>query len=205
MTNRFRPAGLQPKGTIVLPFGAYTAQITGGPFAYAEQLPVDFVTVKLAAEIKADCDVDLPIRDFSTPNAAQAEQALRSVLYSIHKGHPIYVGCMAGQGRTGLFLALLVKVAHDYSRASGAPVAATFTGPVEYVRENYYPHAVETAGQYAFVDGFDTEALLQYVTELQPVPVAPTFGFALGRLAASAVGLFRAIAAAGRAVLTGRA
>lgn len=194
---------LQPKGALVLTFGDFTGRVTGGPFAYAERLPSDVLTVKLAQEIKAECDIDLPIRDFSVPNATMTGLALRSVLYALQDGRSVYVGCMAGQGRTGLFLALLTKVAMDYARTveHDAHAFGGQTNPVDYVRAHYYPHAVETEGQKAFVNDFDTAELVAYVKVLQtPAPVLSPWA----RFAQAAFNLARACVAAARAVVSGR-
>ncbi|HEY0819767.1 MAG TPA: protein-tyrosine phosphatase family protein [Rhizobacter sp.] len=193
---------LQPKGSLELAFGAITGTVTGGPFDYSPQLSPETLTVKLAKEINLPCDVDLPIRDFSTPNIQLAELALRSAIRAIKNGRPVYVGCMAGQGRTGLFLALLVKVAQDYELRWGENPedAADLLPPVEYVRKHYYAHAVETAGQYAFVNQFDTSDVVEFVRQIQPPkPLSP-----LARFARAAFALGRALIDAGRAVLTGR-
>lgn len=112
--------------------------ITGGPFA---DCPSNMVGVKMAREIKAKCAVDIPTEDFRTPDRKTLYRGLNKALDSILAGEPVYVGCMGGKGRTGLFLAVLVK-------------AFGVKKPVEFVREHYYAHAVETADQYKFVKQF---------------------------------------------------
>jgi protein-tyrosine phosphatase len=69
------------------------------------------------------------------------DAGLEKAVQAITLGYPLYVGCMGGKGRTGLFLAVLAK-------------AWGIKNPVEYVRANYYPHAVETKEQYAYVTNF---------------------------------------------------
>lgn len=192
--------GLQPKGTLPLIFGAYHTIITGGPFDFAEHLDdshgIDWYTVKLASEIKKPCDLDFPIRDFSIPTAENAESALKTVMSQIADGRTIYAGCMAGQGRTGLFLALLTKVSQDYAyryEAGGIWRDNDLSGePVAFVRRHYYSHAVETAEQAAFVAGFDTSAVTAYLHDIQPAPaVAPVS--ALRRFARAALRFLRAL------------
>lgn len=112
--------------------------IIGGPFT--DQIK-GTVGVKMAAEIKRNCDIDIPTRDFQTPNEKQLTEGLIIAINCITAGKPLYVGCMAGRGRTGLFLAILAKAFGEEK-------------PVEYVRKNYYSHAVETDDQYAFVMNF---------------------------------------------------
>lgn len=111
--------------------------VSGGPSIEARNYP-SMVFVKMAAELNYPCDVSIPTRDFCVPDADDLNKGLVTAVDAILSGAPLYVGCMAGRGRTGLFLAVL-------ARAFGVE------NPVEYVRENYYPHAVETVDQYAFV------------------------------------------------------
>ena len=112
--------------------------VYGGPF---KEVPDHAYGVKMAGEIKKGCDVDIPTRDFDVPNARVLNEGLLKTLHALDKGYPVYVGCMAGKGRTGLFLSILSKV-------------FGVAGPVEYVRSNYYSHAVETEDQYKFVAGY---------------------------------------------------
>lgn len=113
--------------------------VVGGP--YRKRYP-ELFGVKLAAEIHADCDVDLPIADFSVPDEAACRRAVERALEALYKRGTIYVGCYGGWGRTGLFLACLAK-------------ACGIAEPVKYVREHYTPRAVETRGQEDFVEAFD--------------------------------------------------
>lgn len=88
-------------------------------------------------------NVLLQVFDFGVPsNPRRVQTALRSIFKAVLNGRPVYVGCGWGRGRTGLILALLAKAcgAHD---------------PVQYVRENYLPLAVETKEQEKFVAEFD--------------------------------------------------
>jgi hypothetical protein len=109
--------------------------VIGG--AYSRKLP-GTVGVKMAREINAHCDIDIPTKDFCTPEKEWLDRGLLQAVEAILAGKPVYVGCYAGKGRTGLFLAVLAK-------------AFGIDHPVEYVRAHYYPHAVETAEQYKFV------------------------------------------------------
>lgn len=133
--------------------------VTGGPSYEAKNYQMVFV--KMAKEIAIPCNIDIPTRDFSVPDDHDLAVGLERAVDAILSGLPVYVGCMAGRGRTGLFLAIL-------ARAFGMP------DPVEYVRELYYPHAVETDGQYDFVMNFpipqsvlDAIARKRFFTRLQ--------------------------------------
>lgn len=112
--------------------------VAGGPY---RDMPEGYHGVKMAAEIDKPSAISIPTRDFSVPNPDDLRQGLHAALVLIGDGEPLYVGCMGGMGRTGLFLAVL-------ARAWG------IQDPVAYVRKHYYPHAVETAAQYAYVKSF---------------------------------------------------
>jgi hypothetical protein len=112
--------------------------VTGGPF---RECPPSMKGVKMAKEIAAVCAVDIPTQDFQTPDRRTLYRGLSKAIDLLLAGEPLYVGCMGGKGRTGLFLAVLVK-------------AFGVKKPVEYVRANYYAHAVETPEQYKFVKQF---------------------------------------------------
>ena len=115
-------------------------EVHGGPFP--DWPDESHIGVKMAKEIKLDCDIDIPTLDFSVPNKDQLDNGLIRVVEELVKGHPVYVGCMAGRGRTGLFLSILAKAFGEKQ-------------PVEYVRDKYYAHAVETPEQYEFVSNYE--------------------------------------------------
>ena len=144
---------LKRNGTLKLPLpmGKYYTVI-GGPSHAAESQRRDRVFVKLAAEINISCDINIPTPDFSVPAKRVLDEGLYDAVHAITSGKAVYVGCMAGRGRTGLFLAILAK-------------AFGVKNPVEYVRDTYYAHAVETKGQYAFVEDYkipeDVKALIR--------------------------------------------
>lgn len=123
-------------GTLRLPaFRGKHFVVYGGPYREAEP---DMFGVKLAVEIALPCDLSLPIKDFSVPDEEMLIETLRKVVQRIGDGEAVYVGCMGGRGRTGLFLAMLAK-------------AWGIENPIQYVRQNYYKHAVETKAQELFV------------------------------------------------------
>lgn len=112
--------------------------VTGGPF---HDCPSTYKGVKMAAEIRKDCAVDIPTQDFKTPDRLTLYRGLEEAVSLVLAGEPLYVGCMGGKGRTGLFLAVLAK-------------AFGVKNPIKYVRKHYYSHAVETKDQEAFVKAF---------------------------------------------------
>ena len=105
--------------------------VLGGPFM---ECPSNMKGVKMAREIKQACAVDIPTDDFKTPDRKVLYRGLSKAIDLMLAGEPLYVGCMGGKGRTGLFMAVLAK-------------AFGVKKPVEFVRANYYAHAVETPEQ----------------------------------------------------------
>lgn len=112
--------------------------VVGGPF---RDCPPSMKGVKMAAEVKMDCAVDIPTQDFKVPDRLLLYRGLHKAVGLMIEGEPLYVGCMGGMGRTGLFMAVLAK-------------AFGVRKPVEFVRKHYYSHAVETKEQYEFVKKF---------------------------------------------------
>lgn len=138
------------KGSITQEFRfwkwVWPVTIIGGPFAGRS---ADQFGICLLERKTNDPDVWLPIRDFSVPDDQNAvREAIKQAMVAALQGREVYVGCMAGQGRTGLFLSLVAK-------------AFGVENPVEYVRNVYYPHAVETKPQYDYVMKFDTDGLYE--------------------------------------------
>lgn len=114
-----------------------TLDVIGGPFFERPNIP-NILKVKVAREINLECDVNLKIQDYSIPNTSELYEALNTVIDHALAGKPVFVGCMAGRGRTGLFLSCLVK-------------ALGVKNPVQYVRDLYYHHAVETPEQERYI------------------------------------------------------
>jgi len=135
-------------------FGLYPAvSIAGGPF---RDCPLGVFGVRLTEQQPLEwrgpeASLWLPIPDFSVPQmpAAAVGEAVVSALQASFSG-PVYVGCMGGWGRTGLFLALLAK-------------AWGMSSPVAYVRREYGRAAVETAEQERYVAEFDAARLKRQV------------------------------------------
>ena len=137
-------------GVIVVPRNIWRLRpemvLHGGPYA-AHPAGMFGVCLLEQPPRRGTADLWYPIPDFSVPACASAvtDSTLRNVLLQLLEGRPVYVGCLGGKGRTGLFLALIAKVlgAED---------------PVDYVRVNFHAHAVETRQQEQWVDDFDVSA-----------------------------------------------
>jgi len=116
--------------------------ILGGPY---REKPLGLTGVKMAREIplhkNGDHEINIPTVDFQVPPVGDLSIGLAEAVNQILDGKLLYVGCMAGRGRTGLFLAVLCR-------------AFGIDHPVEYVRAHYYKHAVETLDQYKYVEKF---------------------------------------------------
>lgn len=126
-------------------------EIIGGPFDNFPGRDRAFGVCVRAERVPNERDVHLPIHDFAVPeNAKAVEYALMDTFDAAIEGKQVYVGCMGGWGRTGLFLALMAK-------------AAGITDPVEYVRANYTSRAVETREQYSYVQKFDVSKVQRHI------------------------------------------
>ena len=131
------------RGTLPLTVGGRQVTITGGPF---DSIPDGAFGVCLEpASMKAWlADVALPTPDFGMPDPVALKEAVGAVLAQLEAepGRPVHVGCRAGIGRTGLFLACL-------ARAAGVEGDA-----LDYVRRHYHAAAAETADQQAMARAF---------------------------------------------------
>ena len=135
---------------IEINIGNKDCRVFGGPY---RSKPNDFYGVKMAVEIDKPCNVNIPTRDFDVPNEAQLITGLIQTVAALVKGKKVYVGCMGGVGRTGLFLAALVTA---NNRAKNTSYTNTATNCINYVRRHYNPHAVETKQQEDYLIWFDT-------------------------------------------------
>lgn len=128
--------------TFRLPDGA-VAEAIGGPF---DALPPGAFSVCLEARAEKAwlADILLPTPDFGVPEPAVLRDAVARALAALEAepSRPIFVGCRAGIGRTGLFLGCLL-------RAAGVEGDA-----VAELRRLYHPHAAETPEQEAAIRGF---------------------------------------------------
>lgn len=131
------------RGRLPLIVAGRPVTITGGPF---DALPEGAFGVCLEPEaVKAWlADILLPTPDFGLPDPAALKAAVAAVLRQLEAEpeRPVHIGCRAGVGRTGLFMACL-------TRAAGMP-----GDPLDHVRAHYLPHAAETPAQEAMARGF---------------------------------------------------
>jgi hypothetical protein len=142
--NGYREA-LNPSGPAPQHFRSCEINIAGRLFLikagpYAKRTPNQF-GVKMAAEITLPYDVSIPTEDYSIPNRDVLEIGLLKTYEAMLQGREVYVGCMGGIGRTGLFLAILAKV-------------AGYKNPISYIRRNYNGSAVETNLQELYIHRF---------------------------------------------------
>ena len=93
-------------------------------------------------------DVLIEVPDFAAPTQAQLRDGLVATLRLMRDAPdlPVYVGCAAGLGRTGTFMAALARM-------------AGIDDAVEWVRAQYDRRAVETAEQAAAVAALDVAAV----------------------------------------------
>lgn len=126
-------------GSITLPgfFNTGGYQVFGGPIV---KRPPSMVGVNMTLR-DYGCRFNVPTEDFKTPPVPLTLMALEQALRTLWGGDPVYVGCGAGWGRTGTFMALLVK-------------AWGIENPIGWLRENYVEEAVETTDQARYVRDF---------------------------------------------------
>jgi hypothetical protein len=137
-------------------------EVFGGPF---RKIPEYMFGVKMAVEISQHCDVNVPTRDFDVPKISDLQKGIVQALMAVMNGEQVYVGCMGGIGRTGLFLAALAKVQIEYRRAKHRKGRGD--DPVLYVRQHFIPHAVETQQQKDYIDNFDVSDIVEWLNATQ--------------------------------------
>jgi hypothetical protein len=131
------------RGSLPLTVDGHAVTITGGPF---DAIPDGAFGICLepAAAKAWLADIALPTPDFGLPDPAALNRAVGEALAQLRRdpGRPVHVGCRAGIGRTGLFLACL-------ARAAGVEGDALC-----YVRRHYLAEAAETPAQAALARAF---------------------------------------------------
>lgn len=131
----------------------------GGPY---RQKPDNIEGVKMAVEITAPCLIDIPTHDFSIPDVATLVHGLEAgYRYMVESERPLYVGCMGGIGRTGLYMAAMHKLCQTAPKYT-LPIVGSWgwqSPPArecrDYIRAYYNAHAVETSGQLDFIEDLD--------------------------------------------------
>ncbi len=158
-------------GQIILELNGTKVTVMGGPYT---QKPRRVKGVKLAKEIDLPAEVYLDIEDFSVPGILELDVAITDTLRVLLEEGEVYLGCMGGIGRTGMFMACLVKAISAYNRLKATTTyrnkfkalfpRAYYKGRMDtyrfnrakhYVRENYLPNACETEEQSILVEDYD--------------------------------------------------
>ena len=94
------------------------------------------VGVKMAVEINKFHHISVPTEDFSIPSVEDMQLGLMEAYDYMAKGNDLYVGCMGGIGRTGLFMGCIAKLMQDCGNV-GFQKSLNTGDPVRWVRENY--------------------------------------------------------------------
>jgi hypothetical protein len=150
------------------------ASVAGGPYL---KKPPGWAGVKMAQEIQAYAEINVPVKDFGTPDPEAFKLALYRAYALLIGRTNLYVGCMGGIGRTGTFLAGMAKVMSEFRRISHRPGF----DPVLYVREHYLSHAVETKAQEKFIRDLDVVDVARWLKATQTAMLGPA-GFAVPKV-----------------------
>lgn len=140
--------------------GAINGIVYGGPYM---QRPANIVGVKMALEIDRPCDVNIPTRDFDVPNVNVFKTGLALGIMHLKAKGEIYVGCMGGIGRTGLYMAGLAKVMEEMGELDTDGPELSIPHSVAYVRNQYLGHAVETRQQLEYIENLDVSDIVAAV------------------------------------------
>ncbi len=143
--------------------------VFGGPFRKYVPGTRRLVGVKMAAEICHPCEIVVDTEDFSVPLVQDMQNGIIKSINAMSAGYDVYVGCMGGIGRTGLFMGCMAKVMIDCGR-KGIVTEEKIGDPVLWVREHYLSHAIETKEQQSYVVNFDTSVVIAHVESLLKGP-----------------------------------
>lgn len=166
----FEGSNIGCDGVMPLTIQGNSVLVLGGPY---RQAPFDLIpTYNMAKEIPNPATHRLPIADFSVPTVEEAVPVVAYALMDLMSTGYIYVGCMGGIGRTGLFMGLLA----EYAKIHGMQTVGALGGTVPYVRAFYKSYAIETDLQQEFIANFDYDAVHEMVIKLKSLsgePVMP--------------------------------
>lgn len=158
------------EGGFMVEFGNYRGMVYGGPYRQYTPGQRRLVGVKMAEEIDAVHDISIPTKDFSVPRVNDMQMGLIEAFQCIYEGNDIYVGCMGGIGRTGLFIGCMLKALHDFEPSDCLEGESKFD-PVTMTRALYAGHAIETDEQMAYVREFDTTPIVSILKRMTAVQV----------------------------------
>lgn len=150
VTRRHELTGIRVR----MPHYLLWGYVYGGPYF---KKPKDIHGVKMAEEINLPCDVSIPTADFSVPDINTMEKGLVKGLRLLSEHQELYVGCMGGIGRTGMYLAAL-RVLEGFG--TGLGVERLVDDAIEDIRRVYHPSAVETKEQREFLKKLNYELIL---------------------------------------------
>ena len=136
-------------GEVVLHLLGSDRRVQGGPFDDWRP-PAIGLCLETRSARAAAADVLLPVEDFQAPSQEVLVAGLVALLHAMQAApeRPVYIGCRAGIGRTGMLIAALAKL-------------AGIADPITWVRANYVATAVETDAQRAAVEALDVTAVLR--------------------------------------------
>ncbi len=134
-------------GFVVLPLLGADRRVIGGSFNDFPGSAIG-VCLEIRSPLAELADVLIAVPDFAAPSQVQLMIGLVRTLERLRDapGLPVYVGCAAGLGRTGTFIAALARL-------------AGIDDAVAWVRANYDKRAVDTAAQAAAVAALDVAAV----------------------------------------------
>ena len=156
---RKTPGNLDLNGAfdVLFPLGVKLT-FSGAPFRHAHQGKMDGrppYRVKCATEQSGACEIEVPCQDFGTPTHEDMLAGVEAAIDAAFAGKPVFAGCAGGIGRTGTFLAVVLK-------ALNAEVVGFEHVPLpwwEKVRIVYLKFAVETKGQKDLIEDIDVSAI----------------------------------------------
>jgi protein-tyrosine phosphatase len=125
----------------------------GGPFSLK---PDGFFSVNLTQDLSINCNLNIPICDFNTPsNVDSFLVSLWVIINHVLRYQGVYIGCYSGLGRTGMVLAILLRI---FNEAEGH-----YSDSVSNIRAYYHINAIETENQEYFVRTVNIQYLVDYL------------------------------------------
>jgi hypothetical protein len=137
---------VRPRGGFTINFRGLELSFQGGPYVAK---PDGTFGVCMLPTVPGEMEVGahVPTRDFTPPPEKELCEAVDAAIRAAIKGQTVYVGCTAGIGRTGTFMAAVVKALE------------VNPSPIAWVRMQYYSNAVETSEQANLIERLDFSGL----------------------------------------------